>query len=61
MQKVCKQYGDKLKVKNGKLFIEDESDIDLALKMLADYYKRGEVSGKAYGTFAGKQLTATEE
>jgi len=24
--------------------------------MLADYYKTGEVSGKAYGTFAGKEL-----
>lgn len=60
MQKVCKQYGDELKLKDGKLFIEDESDINLALKMLSDYYKRGEVSGKAYGTFAGKQLTATE-
>ncbi len=60
MQKVCKLHGDKLKVKNGKLFIEDEGDIDLALKMLSDYYKRGEVSGKAYGTFAGKQLTTAE-
>lgn len=60
MQKVCKQYGDKLKLKDGKLFIEDETDIDLALKMLSDYYKRGEVSGKAYGTFAGKQLTESE-
>lgn len=56
MQKVCKEHGDKLKLKDGKLFIEDEKDIDLALKMLGDYYKRGEVSGKAYGTFAGKQL-----
>lgn len=56
MQKVCNTYGDKLKLKDGKLFIEDEKDIDLALKMLGDYYKRGEVSGKAYGTFAGKQL-----
>lgn len=61
MQKVCKQYGDKLKLKDGKLFIEDESDIDLALKMLSDYYKRGEVSGKAYGTFAGKQLKTTQD
>jgi hypothetical protein len=60
MQKVCKQYGDKLKLKDGKLFIEDETDIDLALKMLSDYYKRGEVSGKAYGTFAGKQLMVTK-
>ena len=57
MQKVCKSHGDNLKIKEGKLFIEDEKDIDLTLKMLGDYYKRGEVSGKAYGTFAGKQLT----
>ena len=60
MQKVCKQYGDNLKIKEGKLSIENEGDINLALKMLADYYKRGEVSGKAYGTFAGKQLQLTE-
>tara|TARA_R110000868_G_scaffold163179_1_gene395318 strand:+ start:2444 stop:3514 length:1071 start_codon:yes stop_codon:yes gene_type:complete len=60
MQKICKQYGDNLKLKDGKLFIEDENDIDLALKMLSDYYKRGEVSGKAYGTFAGKQLISKE-
>jgi hypothetical protein len=56
MHKICKKYGDNLKIKDGKLLIEDEKDIDLALKMLADYYKRGEVSGKAYGTFAGKEL-----
>lgn len=60
MQKVCKDHGDKLKLKDGKLLIEDEKDIDLVLKMLADYYKRGEVSGKAYGTFSGKQLTTSE-
>lgn len=60
MQQVCKTHGDKLKLKDGKLFIEDDGDIDLALKMLGDYYKRGEVSGKAYGTFAGKQLIVTE-
>lgn len=56
MQKVCKLFGDNLKVVDGKICIEDESDIDLTLKMLADYYKRGEVSGKAYGTFAGKRI-----
>ncbi|OSZ82094.1 DUF4868 domain-containing protein [Chitinophagaceae bacterium IBVUCB1] len=60
MQKVCKQYGDKLKIKEGKLNIEDEADIDLALKMLADYYKRGEVSGKSYGTFAGRKIDIVE-
>lgn len=56
MKKVSKAYGNELKIKDGKLFIENESDIDLALKMLADYYKKGEVSGKGYGTFAGIQL-----
>lgn len=60
MQRICKQYGDTLKLKDGKLFIENDNDIDLTLKMLSDYYKRGEVSGKAYGTFAGKQLLLTE-
>jgi len=60
MQKVCEEHGDKIKIKNKKLFIENEGDIDLALRMLGDYYKRGEVSGKAYGTFAGKQLTISK-
>jgi hypothetical protein len=61
MQKVCKRYyGHELKLKDGKLYIEDAGDIELALKMLADYHKTGEVSGKAYGTYAGKELTAVE-
>lgn len=59
MQKICKKYGETLKLKDGKLFIEDENDITLTLKVLADYYKLGEVSGKAYGTYAGKQLQTT--
>lgn len=59
MEKICKKYGETLKLKNGKLFIENENDITLALKVLADYYKLGEVSGKAYGTYAGKQLQTT--
>ena len=58
MVNVCAKYGDSLKTtQEGKLLIEDEKDIDLVLKMLSDYYKRGEVSGKAYGTFAGKQIS----
>ena len=60
MQEVCKQFGNNLKIKNGKLLIEDDQDIDLTLKMLSDYYKRGEVSGKTYGTFAGKQIISQE-
>jgi len=56
MKTVCKKHGVKLNIKDGKLAIEQETDIDTILKMLADYYKTGEVSGKAYGTFAGKEL-----
>lgn len=56
MQRICKKYGNQLNVKDGKLHIESENDIDLTLKMLADYYKKGEVSGKAYGTYAGKEI-----
>lgn len=56
MEKVCKKYGVNLNVKGGKLNIEEEQDIDVILKMLADYYKTGEVTGKPYGTFAGKQI-----
>jgi hypothetical protein len=56
MQKVCKKYGVKINVKNGKLAIEEKEDIDTVLKMLADYYKTGDVSGKPYGTFSGKEI-----
>ena len=56
MKSVCKKYGDNLKIDNGNLLIEDEKDIDIVLKMLADYYKTGDVSGKPYGTFSGKEI-----
>ncbi|KAA6324303.1 hypothetical protein EZS27_026354 [termite gut metagenome] len=56
MEKVCKKYGNKLNVKNGKLAIEEKEDIDTILKMLADYYKTGDVTGKPYGTFSGKEI-----
>lgn len=56
MKSVCKKYGEELHVKDGKIAIEEEKDIDIILKMLADYYKTGEISGKAYGTFAGREL-----
>lgn len=39
-----------------KLSLDTEQDIDVILKALGDYYKKGEISGKPYGTFAGKEL-----
>lgn len=60
MRSVCAKYGDTLKIVDGKITIEDETDVDLTLKMLSDYYKTGEVSGKAYGTYSGKQLNPND-
>lgn len=60
MQSVCKKYGNQLKVKDGKINIEKDEDLELVLKLLADYYKIGEVSGKNYGTFAGKEVKAVD-
>jgi hypothetical protein len=56
MQKICQKYEVKINVKNGKLVIEEKEDIDTVLKMLADYYKTGDVSGKPYGTYSGKEI-----
>jgi len=58
MEKVCNKYGDELPIENGKIRLESESDIDIMLKAFADYYKIGEISGKGYGTFAGRELDA---
>lgn len=56
MKRVCKLHGDTLKVIDGKISMEEEVDVDVVLKMFGDYYKQGEVSGKSYGTFSGKEL-----
>ena len=56
MQKVSKKYGETLTIKDDKISISDEKDVTVVLKMLADYYKVGEVFGRNYGTFAGKVL-----
>lgn len=57
MVRIAKKFGGKLKKDtNGNLLIENEKDIDLIIRVLADFYKKGEFSGKPYGTFSGKQL-----
>ena len=45
-----------LKIIDDKICMEEEADVDVVLKMFGDYYKQGEVSGKSYGTFSGKEL-----
>lgn len=56
MIRIAKKYGGKLTKKDGKIIIENEDDIDLTIKVLVDFYKKGEFSGKPYGTFSGKEL-----
>ena len=56
MKKICTEYGDTLPISGDKLSIDTEEQLDVILKALGDYYKIGEISGKAYGTFAGKEL-----
>lgn len=61
MSKICKKYNDILPIKEGRLLIESETDIDVVLKALADYYKIGEISKKTYGTFSGRELSVTKK
>ena len=61
MKRISKQHGVDLKVQDDKLIVENEEDVDVLLKVLGDYYKKGEVSGKSYGTFSGKELKAEQK
>lgn len=48
-----------IKLKDGKIQFETEEDINNVIKLLCDYFKTGDYSGKPYGTYAGK-LQPTE-
>lgn len=60
MKRVLKKYGETLPIVNDKLSTESEENIDAILKAFGDYFKKGEISGKPYGTFAGKELQTVE-
>lgn len=47
-----------INIKDGKIQFETEEDIDNVIKLLCDYFKTGDYSGKPYGTYAGKLQTA---
>lgn len=61
MMRISKQHGVVLKVQDDKFILEKEEDVDALIKVLGDYYKKGEVSGKSYGTFSGKELKTRQE
>lgn len=56
--KKLERLGNKKKapinIKEGKIQFEKEEDIDNFIKLLCDYFKTGDYSGKPYGTYAGK-------
>ena len=60
--KLAKKYGEVLKKdKNGNLLLEDKNDVDLFIRILVDFYKKGEFSGKAYGSYGGKLLNPQKD
>ena len=57
MDKVCKRYGERIPIgKDGHIKINDRKDFETVVKAMCDYYKKGEVLGKSYGTFSGREL-----
>lgn len=62
MTSVCKRYGDKINLgENGHIMIKESKDFEVVIKAMCDYYKKGEVSGKSYGTFSGRELKEVKE
>lgn len=56
MKKVAKERGFVLKLADGRFVLEDEGDVDIAIKMLCAYFKKDPIFGDTYGTFAGRRL-----
>lgn len=46
---------------NGHINITERKDFEAVIKAMCDYYKKGEVSGKSYGTFSGRELKEVKE
>ena len=62
MAKVCKRYGESIHVgEDGHIKINNRKDFETVIKAMCDYYKKGEVSGKSYGTFSGRELKEVGE
>jgi hypothetical protein len=62
MATVCKRYGETISVgTDGHIKINDRKDFETVIKAMCDYYKKGEVSGKSYGTFSGRELKEVEK
>ena len=56
MKAIAKDLGLTLKEKNGKLLIEEESDINIVIRMLEDYYLESKQTGVKYGSSVKKKI-----
>lgn len=54
LEKLGKQKKAPINFKDGKIQFETDEDIDNVIKLLCDFFKTGDYSGKSYGTYAGK-------
>ena len=62
MARVCKRYGESIPIgEDGHVKINGRKDFETVVKAMCDYYKKGEVSGKSYGTFSGRELKEVEK
>jgi len=57
MKQIGKEFGFEVKIRDGKMLIENEEDIETVLKLLCEYFKKGRVFGEDFGTYAGKKLS----
>lgn len=56
IKSVIKELELELTVTDDKIVITAHKDIDLVIKLLAEFYKQGLVSGETFGTFAGVKI-----
>lgn len=49
MQAIAKQFKVVLKVKNNKILLENDEDVDIMIKMLDDYFLESNQTGNKYG------------
>ena len=57
MKELCDLNGVVLKVVDGKLIIEKEKDIEIVLRMLGEFYKRGTIWGELFEGYGGRKST----
>ena len=58
MQEIANEFNVLFKVKNDKIILENDEDVDIMLKMLEDYYLISKQTGNKYGASAKKKFNS---